>query len=104
MPDVLDEDPDLAPIILAYIGALYHELTQENAYPPVGTQNQLADAIRADPALAAYMRRWAAANPALLEASLEPPQALPGDAVHDRLAALLRATMPPPIFIKQGNS
>ena len=81
---------DSAAIIdaLAYVEELHRELTTENGAPPLGVQNQVVEAILADPALVAYMRDWAARN-RVLEASIAPAQRLPIDDVYRRLSALL---------------
>ena len=73
---------------LAYVEQLHQELTTENGAPPLGVQNQVVEAILADPVLVAYVRDWAARN-RVLEASTAPAQRLPIDDVYRRLSALL---------------
>jgi len=55
-----NEDPEVRTAALEYVIALYRDLTAENGAPLPGTQNQVADAILADPELCDYVRRWAA--------------------------------------------
>jgi hypothetical protein len=45
------EDTRLRREALAYVIALYHELTEENGAPTLGTQNQAVDFILGDPEL-----------------------------------------------------
>jgi hypothetical protein len=82
------EDPDIIVDALAYVEELHQELTTENGAPPLGPQNQVVDAILADPALTAYVRDWAERN-RVLEARAEPPQRPPIDAVYRRIRELL---------------
>lgn len=90
------EDSDAIVDALAYVDELYRELTTENGAPTLGTQNQVVEAILADPALVAYVRDWAAHNH-VLEASIAPTQRLPIDEVYRRLSALLvKDETPPP--------
>src|ERR1700738_4671942 len=84
----LTEDSDVILDALAYIEQLHQELTTENGAPPLGAQNQVVDAILADPFLTAYVRDWAEQN-RVLEASVQPPQRLPIDDAYHRLRALL---------------
>ena len=84
----LTEDSDAIIDALAYVEQLHQELTTENGAPPLGTQNQVVDAILADPFLTAYVRDWAEQN-CVLEASVQPPQRLPIDDAYCRLRALL---------------
>jgi hypothetical protein len=82
------EDSDAIIDALAYVEQLHQELTTENGAPPLGVQNQVVEAILADPALVAYVRDWAARN-RVLEASTAPAQRLPIDDVYRHLGALL---------------
>jgi hypothetical protein len=84
----LTEDPDAIIDALVYVERLHEELTTENGAPPLGAQNQVVDAILADPFLTAYVRDWAEQN-RVLEASVQPPQRLPIDDAYHRLRALL---------------
>jgi hypothetical protein len=43
---------------LAYVIELYHELTEENGAPTLGTQNQVVDFILADPELSRAVSDW----------------------------------------------
>ena len=55
------EDPELRREALAYVIALYDELTEENGAPTLGTQNQAVDFILADPGAVPRRRSdWAA--------------------------------------------
>jgi hypothetical protein len=82
------EDPDTIIDALAYVEELHQELTTENGAPPLGPQNQVVDAILADPALTAYVRAWAERG-RVLEARAEPPQRPPMDAAYHAVRALL---------------
>ena len=82
------EDSDAIIDALVYVEQLHQELTTENGAPPLGAQNQVVEAILADPALVAYVRDWAARN-RVLEASTAPAQRLPIDDVYRRLSTLL---------------
>ena len=82
------EDSNAIIDALAYVEQLHQELTTENGAPPLGAQNQVVEAILADPALAAYVQDWAEQN-RVLEASIAPTQRLPIDDVYRRLSALL---------------
>jgi hypothetical protein len=84
------EDPETIVDALAYVEELHQELTTENGAPPLGPQNQVVDAILADPALTAYVRDWARRN-GILEARAEPPQRPPIDDVYRLVRALLLA-------------
>jgi hypothetical protein len=82
------EDPDTIIDALAYVEELHQELTTENGAPPLGPQNQVVDAILAEPSLIAYVRDWAERNH-VLEARAEPPQRPPIDAVYRLVRDLL---------------
>lgn len=82
------EDPNAIVDALAYVEELHQELTTENAAPPLGAQNQVIDAILADPGLTAYVRDWARRTGAL-EARAEPPMRPPIDDVYRFVRNLL---------------
>jgi hypothetical protein len=82
------EDPDTIVDALAYVDELHQELTTENGAPPLGPQNQVVEAILADPVLTAYVRDWAERN-RVLEARAEPPQRPPIDDAYRLIRALL---------------
>jgi hypothetical protein len=82
------EDSDAIVDALAYVEQLHQELTTENGAPPLGTQNQVVEAILADPALVAYVQDWAGLN-RVLEATTAPARRLPIDDVYRRLSTLL---------------
>jgi hypothetical protein len=86
------EDPTLIIAAGAYVDALYRELASENAAAPVGVANQIVDTIRADPALCRYVLDWAARTRPD-EATVRPPERLPRDPVHERLAAAMRTAL-----------
>ncbi len=91
------EDTATIAAALAYVTELYHELTDENGAPTLGTQNQVVDFIRGDPELSAYVRGWAATQP--MDQPLPvPPMRLPLDAAYERIAAHMRAVMERPVF------
>jgi hypothetical protein len=91
------EDTSLRRAALAYVIALYRELTEENGAPTLGTQNQAVDFILADPELCRAVSAWAAtAN--IDEASTAPPRMLPQDAVYRRVRGFMQEIMEPPVF------
>jgi hypothetical protein len=91
------EDTRLRREALAYVIALYQELTEENGAPTLGTQNQAVDFILADPELCRAVSAWAAtAN--IDEASTAPPRVLPQDAVYRRVRGFMEEIMEPPVF------
>jgi hypothetical protein len=57
---------------LAYVIELYHELTEENGAPTLGTQNQVVDFILADPELSRAVSDWAQ-GVEIDEATTDPP-------------------------------
>jgi hypothetical protein len=91
------EDTRLKAQALAYVIRLYHELTEENGAPTLGTQNQAVDFILADPALCRAVAAWAATEE-IDEATTAPPHRLPRGALYDRVRARLAEIMEPPIF------
>jgi hypothetical protein len=91
------EDTGLRQAALAYVIALYEELTEENGAPTLGTQNQAVDFILADPELRQAVSAWAACTP-IGEATTAPPQRLPQDAVYQRVRAFLASIMERPVF------
>ena len=52
------EDTRLRQAVLAYVIALYEELTGENGAPTLGTQNQAVDFILSDSDLRRGVARW----------------------------------------------
>lgn len=82
---------------LAYVIALYHELTEENGAPTLGTQNQAVDFILADPALRRGVSEWAA-NTEIGEATTAPPRRLPQDALYIEIRSYMESIMERPIF------
>jgi len=91
------EETGLRQAALAYVIALYDELTEENGAPTLGTQNQAVDFILADPGLRQAAAAWAAHTP-IDEATTAPPQRLPQDALYERVRAFLGRIMEPPVF------
>ena len=91
------EDTTLRREALAYVIALYRELTEENGAPTLGTQNQAVDFILLDPELRRAVAEWAA-TARIDEASTAPPQMLPQDALYRRVRAFLESIMEPPVF------
>jgi hypothetical protein len=82
------EDPDAIIDALVYVELLHQEITVENGAPPLGTQNQVVEAILADAALTAYVRAWAERERAL-ECRVSPPARLPIDDTYRRVRDLL---------------
>lgn len=97
------EDPKLRRAALAYVIELYDELSEENGAPTLGTQNQAADFILADPELGAAVLDWAARNN-VDEAKVEPPRRLPQDPLYWRVRGFLEQIMEPPVFERLGQS
>jgi hypothetical protein len=95
------EDIRLREAALAYVIALYEELTEENGAPTLGTQNQAVDFILADPELREAAAAWAAGTP-LGEATTAPPQRLPQDGLYQKVRAFLERIMEPPVFQSGG--
>ena len=91
------EDTGLRQAALAYVIALYDELTEENGAPTLGTQNQAVDFILADPDLCRAVAAWAGTTE-IDEATTAPPQRLPQDALYGRVRAFLVRIMEPPVF------
>lgn len=73
---------------LAYVIALYNDLTAENGAPTLGTQNQAVDFILADPDLSSAVAQWAA-TAGIDEASTAPPRRLPQDELYWRVRTYL---------------
>src|SRR5438552_15844876 len=92
------EDPKLRRDSLAYVIELYHELTEENGAPTLGTQNQAVDFILADPELRHAVAAWAGTTE-IDEATTAPPRRLPRDPRHGRARRDLEPTSEPPVFI-----
>jgi hypothetical protein len=82
---------------LAYVIALYRELTQENGAPTLGTQNQAVDFILADPERRRRIAEWAE-GAAILEATTAPPRRLPKDTLYVEVRTLMERIMAPPVF------
>lgn len=98
----ITEDTVLIRQAVAYAIELYRELTAENGAPSLGTQNQVADFILADPELCAAVARWAR-NAATEEATTEPPRRLPCDAAYRRIRSYLQSVMEQPVFTRAGQ-
>jgi hypothetical protein len=99
---VASEDSELIRHALAYVGALYRELTQENGAPALGTQNQTVDFILADPELRAVVARWGRMVEEA-EATVMPPQRLPQDDAYRRIRDHMTAALTPPVFGRSGG-
>ena len=78
------EDTGLRQAALAYVIALYDEVTEENGAPTLGTQNQAVDFILANPDLCRAVAEWAATRD-IDEASVMPPQRLREDELYRRV-------------------
>jgi hypothetical protein len=94
---VPDEDIGLRQAALAYVVALYRELTEENGAPMPGTQNQAVDFILADPDRRQRVAEWAAGG-AILEATTAPPRRLPQDTFYVEVRTMMQRIMAPPVF------
>lgn len=91
------EDTLLRRQALAYVIELYDELTTENGAPTLGTQNQAVDFILADPDLCHAVAEWAGTED-IDEASVMPPQRLPGDDLYRRVRVHLERIMGRSVF------
>ena len=79
---------------LAYVIALYGELTAENVAPTLGGQNQAVDFILADREACRAVMDWARQTD-ILEASVAPPRRLTQDWLYRRVRDFLeRVAMP----------
>jgi hypothetical protein len=94
---VPEEDIGLRQAALAYVIALYRELTEENGAPTLGMQNQAVDFILADPERRRRVMEWAA-GAAILEATTCPPCRLPQDTFYIEVRTMMERIMAPPVF------
>lgn len=92
------EDTELRQAALAYVMALYEELTEENGAPTLGTQNQAVDFILAEPDLRRAIAEWAAGTADFTEAKVAPVQRLPQDTTYNRVRAYLERIIEKPVF------
>lgn len=97
-----EEDIRLRETALAYVIALYRELTEENGAPTPGTENQAVDFILADPERRRRVAEWAA-TAAFDEATTAPPQRLPQDTFYVEVRTMMQRIMEPPVFEKPGT-
>jgi len=91
------EDIRLRQAALAYVIALYEEVSGENGAPTLGTQNQAVDFILSDSDLRRGVARWAA-EARIDEGATAPPWRLPQDGLYDRVRAYLEEIMERPVF------
>ena len=89
------EDTRLRQAALAYVIALYEELSGENGAPTLGTQNQEVDFILSDSDLRRGVARWAAEAEIGAAAA---PRRLPQDGMYDRVRAHLEEIMERLVF------
>jgi hypothetical protein len=87
---------------MAYVIELYRELTEENGGPTLGTQNQVAEFILADPELRAAASDWAR-NVDIDEATTWPPSRLPQDKAYRHIRTYLQSVMDQPVFTPPGQ-
>lgn len=99
----ITEDTLLIRQAMAYVIKLYHELTEENGAPTLGTQNQVVDFILADPELSRAVSDWAR-TVEIDEATTDPPSHLPRDSAHQRIRGYLQSVMDQPVFTRPGQS
>jgi hypothetical protein len=92
-----EEDIELRQAALAYVIALYRELSEENGAPMPGTENQVVDFILADPERRRRVAAWAA-TASFKEATTKPPQRLPQDTFYVEIRTLMERIMAPPVF------
>jgi hypothetical protein len=95
------EDTKLIRQALAYVIELYHELTEENGAPTLGTQNQVVDFILADPELSRAVSDWA--QGVEIDEATDPPSHLPRDGAYRRISAYLQSVMDQPVFTRPGQ-
>lgn len=98
----LTEDTALIGDAIAYVIALYRDLSAENGAPNLGTQNQTVDFILADPELGLAVKRWGE-RARVGEATTAPAQRLPFDEAYRRIGAFLRSAMEPPVFARKDR-
>ena len=89
---LLVEDTRLRLQALAYVIALYDDLTAENGAPTLGTQNQAVDFILSDPELRRTVAEWATTRD-IDEASTAPRRRLPQDDLFRRVRTLFENAM-----------
>jgi len=82
---------------LAYVIALYRELTEENGAPTPGTENQAVAFILADPERRRRLAEWAA-TASFDEATTAPPQRLPQDTFYVEIRTMMQRIMAAPVF------
>ena len=97
-----EEDIGLRQAALAYVVALYRELTGENGAPMPGTENQVVDFILADPERRRRVAMWAA-DTAVLEAATAPPKRLPQDTFYVEIRTMMERVLAPPVFGMPGT-
>lgn len=98
----ISDETRLAHDALAYVSALFRELSQENGAANLGTQNQAIDFILADPQLRAAVARWGRAAQTE-EEDLAPPARLPRDDAYRRVRTYVEAAMAQPFFAARGR-
>jgi hypothetical protein len=84
------DDPDLVAEAVAYVSALRAEVEAESGPVRAGAGRDLLERVLADPALSAYVRRWARQRRSL-EEKVGALERLPADEVYGRLRAALLA-------------
>jgi hypothetical protein len=94
---VPDEDIGVRQAALAYVIALYRELTEENGAPTLGTQNQAVDFILVDPERRRRVAEWSA-TASIQEATMAPPRRLPQDTFYIEVRSEMERIMAPPVF------
>jgi hypothetical protein len=98
----ITEDTALISQAMAYVIELYHELTEENGAPALGTQNQVVDFILADSELRQAVSDWAR-DVEIDEATTGPRAHLPRDSAYQRIHAYLQRIMDEPVFMRPGQ-
>jgi hypothetical protein len=99
---VTTEDAALIEQAVAYVIALYRELTEENGAPTLGTQNQVVDFILADTELREAVAEWGR-TAETGEATTQPPRRLPDDPAYRRIRAYMQAIIEPAQFMRPGQ-
>jgi hypothetical protein len=96
------EDTEMLQYAVAYAIKLYRELTAENGAPSLGTQNQVAEFILADPELCRAVAQWGRVFESD-QATTTPARHLPCDGAYRRVKAYFESIMEQPVFTRPGQ-
>jgi hypothetical protein len=93
----LTDDIRLIGDTIAYVIALYRELSGENDAPTLRPENHTVCFILADPELSRAVKEWAG-SARVDEAATAPAQRLPFAEAYRRIAAFMHSIMEAPLF------